>query len=133
MHGNAGPPNLHNTLVSMDRGYVAPTLFDFIMASGADILGTIKRSPMFPFTYDQTLGNGDTRQLIPKNGLKTIFSKKILLCNKKLTGIAYRDGEGGVTLGLSSKIRGNEWHLVVANPKDAERFRLPINGEEVIK
>jgi hypothetical protein len=54
--GQNEPPNLINTEFAMDRGYCLPSLlYEFLMPSGADILGTVKHSPMFPFTYDQKL------------------------------------------------------------------------------
>ncbi len=70
--------------------------------SGADVLGTVKRCPMFPFTYEQKLAQSDTRQLIDTQGFKALFLKKLTVRDKQLTGIAYQDGKGGVTLGLTS-------------------------------
>jgi hypothetical protein len=87
----------------MDRGYCLPTLiFNFIIPSGAEILGTIKRCPMFPYTYDQTLATGDTRQVTNQKGFKALFLKKLTIKNKQITGVAYRDGKGGITLGLTT-------------------------------
>jgi hypothetical protein len=63
-------------------------------------MGTIKQSPMFPFTYDQKLSQNDTRQSVNTKGFKSIFLKNLKLKEKQITGIAYRDGKGGVTLGL---------------------------------
>jgi hypothetical protein len=51
---------------------------------------------------------------------------------KQLSAFAYRDGKGGVTLGINSMIRHPDWDLVVANPKDAERFRTPNLGSEPV-
>jgi hypothetical protein len=67
--GQMGPPSLPNTEFAMDRGYCLPSLlYDFFIPSGADIMGTVKRSPMFPFTYDQKLGRSDTRQSVDTKG-----------------------------------------------------------------
>ena len=53
MSGLNGPPMLFNTQFCMDREYWAPSLlYDFLTLPGADILGTIKCCPMFPFIYD---------------------------------------------------------------------------------
>jgi hypothetical protein len=60
---------LINTEFAMDRGYCLPMLiFDFIIPSGAEILGTIKQCPMFPYKYDQMLAAGDTRHVINQKG-----------------------------------------------------------------
>jgi hypothetical protein len=94
MSGLNGPPMLSNTQFCMDRGYWAPALlFDFLTPSGADVLGTVKRCPMFPFTYDQRLAQNDKRQLIDTNGFKALFMKKLTVQGKQITGVAYRDGK----------------------------------------
>ena len=62
VHGDCSPSNLTNTLLAMDRGYINPSLFnDFLVPSGAEIMGTWKRQPMFPFTFDQHLKSDDPR------------------------------------------------------------------------
>ena len=76
---------------------------------------------MFPFTYEQKLAQSDTRQLIHTQGFKALFLKKLSVRDKQLTGIAYRDGKGGVTLGLTSSTSTRHWDLVAANPLDAKR------------
>ena len=139
MSGLNGPPMLSNTQFCMDRGYWAPALlFDFLTPSGADVLGTVKRCPMFPFTYDQRLAQNDKRQLIDTNGFKALFMKKLTVQGKQITGVAYRDGKGGVTLGLTSSTKTRHWDLVLANPLDAKRqvsdkglqWYKSIDGEE---
>jgi hypothetical protein len=78
MHGNMGPPNLTNTALCMDRGYINPRLlYDFIVLSGAEIMGTCKRQPMFPFTFEQHLKPTDPRHNGPVKGQKH-FCLKIL-------------------------------------------------------
>ncbi len=104
--GQNGDPMLVNTEFAMDRGYCLPLLiFNFIIPSGAEILGTIKCCPMFPYKYDQMLATGDTRQVIHPKGFKAHFLKKLTLKNKQITGVAYRDGKGGFTLGLTANGR----------------------------
>jgi hypothetical protein len=39
-------------------------------------MGTVKRSPMFPFTYDQKLSCNDMRQSVDTKGFKAIFFEK---------------------------------------------------------
>ncbi len=131
MCGGNGIPNLTNILIAMDRGYLlAGILYDFLMPSGADILGTVKRSPMFPFTFNQTLKSGDSRQYVCEIGHKALLCKNVAVQNKNLTGVAYRDGRGNVTLGLSSMIPGRQWDLVVANPNDAKRYKMPEHDQD---
>jgi hypothetical protein len=113
--GQSGPPTLTNTVFAMDRGYCLPSLlFDFFIPSGADILGTVKRTPMFPFTYDQKLGQNDTRQLVNKSGFKALFLKKLTIKEKQIMAMAYRDGKGGVTLGITTSEQTRHWDLVSA-------------------
>jgi hypothetical protein len=121
MSGQNGPPMLANTEFAMDRGYCLPSLlYDFFLPSGADVLGTMKRCPMFPFTFDQKIGAGDKRQVIDTKGFKALFLKKLTTREKNLTGIAYRDGKGGITLGLTTFEQNRHWDLVLTNPLDIE-------------
>ncbi len=54
--GQMGLPSLPNTDFAMDRAYcLLSLLYEFFLPSRADIMDIIKRSPMFPFTYDQKL------------------------------------------------------------------------------
>jgi hypothetical protein len=133
MHGDTGPPNLTNTALCMDRGYINPRLlYDFIMPSGAEIMGTCKRQPMFPFTYEQVLNPNDPPQDVPMKGQKALLLKNLKIDNKQLSAFAYRDGKGGVTLGINAMIRCPDWDLVVVNSKDAEHFRAPDLGSEPV-
>jgi hypothetical protein len=76
-NGQYGPPMLPKTEFAMDRGYCIPSLlFDFFLPSGCDYLGTIKRCPMFPFTFDQKVAPGDKRQVVEPKGFKSLFLKK---------------------------------------------------------
>jgi hypothetical protein len=129
MSGENEPPMLMNTEFAMDRGYITPSLlYDFLIPTGADVLGTVKRSPMFPFTFDQKLSQSDTRQLIDPAGFKTLFMKKLTIGGKDLTGLAYRDGKGGVTLGLTTCEHTRHWDFVLVNPLDEKR---QADGEKI--
>jgi hypothetical protein len=128
--GENEPPMLLNTEFAMDRGYITPSLlYDFLIPTGADVLGTVKRSQMLPFTFEQKMSQGDTRQSVDPAGFKTLFIKKKLTINdKEVTGLAYRDGKGGVTLGLTTCEHTRHWDLVLANPLDAKR---QAGGEKI--
>ncbi len=80
----------------------------------------VKRPPMFPFMYDQKLDQSDTRQSIDSARLKTLFVKKLTVSHKEITSIAYWDGKGGITLGITTSDQMCHWDLVVANPLDAK-------------
>ncbi len=61
MSGQNSPPIITNTEFVKDHGYCLPSLlFDSLLPSGADILGMVKHSPMFPFTLDQKMSPCDT-------------------------------------------------------------------------
>ena len=109
-------------------------LYDFLIPSGAEIMGTVRRQPMFPFTFDQKLKATDCRQDVPVKGQKALLLKNLKISNKQISAFAYRDGKGGVVLGLNSMIRRPDWDLVVVNQKDAERFRRPsaVTGERIV-
>ncbi len=79
----------------------------------------MKRLPMFPFTFDQKLSPNDTRQSIDTRGFKALYMKKLTTKDKVVTGLAYRDGKGGVTLGLNTTEQNRHWDLVLVSPIDA--------------
>lgn len=134
MHGDSGLPNLTNVVFAMDRGYIQPVLlYDFLIPSGADVMGTIRRCPMFPFSFDQSMKPSDPRQDVPTKGLKTLLLKTLKVSDKQISGSANRDGKGGVILGINTMICSREWDLVVFDPQEAERFRRSEGDWEAIK
>ena len=85
-------------LFAMDRGYVASSLlYDFIILSGADILGTNKRIALCFKLHP-------IKRWAAKHAIKAILLKKKTVCNKTLTGVAYQNSKGSVTLGLTTSI-----------------------------
>jgi hypothetical protein len=64
--------------------------------------------------------------------------KRLTIQGKQITGIAYRDGKGVVTLGLTSNMKTRHWDLVNANLLDAKcqvcerglQWYKSIDGEE---
>jgi len=104
LSGQNNPPTLTNTEFAMDRGCCLPSLlFNFLLPSGAVMLGTVKCSPMSPFTFDQKLSPNDMQQSIETRGFKALYMKKLSTKDKVLTEIAYRDGKGGLHLDLPLK------------------------------
>ena len=58
--GSNLPPALGGIIFASDRGYwCVELLFQYLLLSGADIHGTVKRCPWFPFTYSQVLQKND--------------------------------------------------------------------------
>ncbi len=79
MSGQNGLPTLANTQFCMDQGYWLPwLLYDFLTPSGADVLGTVKCYPMFPFTYEQKLAQSDKWQLIDTQCFKALFLQNLV-------------------------------------------------------
>jgi hypothetical protein len=117
-HGTNGPPNLRKVDFHSDRAYWSPDFHQWIIQSGADIgASTRKRSPDFPFTYDQKMRQNDTREDVPTSGGRRLFVKTSIQHGREISAIAYRNN-GNVTLGMTSKFRGSNWDLVLENPDD---------------
>lgn len=118
-HGTNRPPNLRNVELYSDRAYWSPAFHKWILDSGADIgASTRKRSQDFPFTFDQKLRPNDAREDIPTSGFKRLFTKTSNQQGREVTAVAYRNN-GNVTLGLTTKFGGQNWDLVLQDPKDA--------------
>ena len=108
-----GLPNLDNIVFASDRGYwISTLLFLFILAAGAEVIGTIKRTGWFPFTYNRKNEPGKPMN-IETRGYKAAFYKTLkyalkssngsLLRNLELTAVAYRSGtSSAVSMVLSS-------------------------------
>ena len=90
--GLNGASNVTNVAFAADPGYITPELFyDFILESGANVLGNVKRCPMFPLRF-QKLKENDTREDVPTKGFKALLKKKVTNKSKNITALAYRDG-----------------------------------------
>ena len=81
---------------------------------GLDIEGsTLMRQQWAPMTYDQALKESDKRELIDQHGNKALFLKTTDVNGRKLTAVAYRNGNGTVTLGLSTVNGNNHFDCVL--------------------
>jgi hypothetical protein len=74
------------------------------------------------------LSQSDTRQLIDPAGFKTLFMKKLTIGGKDLTGLAYRDRKGGVTLELTTCEHTRHWDFVLVNLLDE---KCQADGEKI--
>lgn len=159
-NGGDGIPNLSNVTLASDRGYWNQSLlFDFVVDSGAHVIGTVARSPWFPFTYDRK-EEVNKPMPIKSKGLKTAFYKKLLyrklpgksngLANERaLTAVAFRNGSGNnVSLAMSTSCPAHWWDFCLAYPSDSvwyfdknlsqddrnlKAFRLEIHDNEAYK
>jgi len=115
------PGDLRHISTGKDQGnWTKGLLHDYFMRSGARIkAATTKRQPCIAFTYGQKLADKDTRTDVPAAGPKTLFIKEMTSHGRKLYCFAYRNGNGGVILGMSTE-HGMvpEWELVVDKPQD---------------
>ena len=128
-----GLPNLNNVTFASDRGYwTASLLFLYVLAAGADVIGTIKRCAWFPFTFDQNPEPNKSHN-VPSKGYKSAFyrwlkfdlhdSQSRLLRNLGLTAVAYRSGTSSyVSLLLSSRHHTRHWELNTLCAKDSKWY-----------
>ena len=74
-----GMPNLSNVTLASDRGYWSVALlFGFLLRAGANVIGTVKRSPWFPYTYDRKGGDGKP-EVICSKGAKNAYYRRLRL------------------------------------------------------
>jgi hypothetical protein len=132
----SGLPAMSNVTIASDRGYwIAGLVFSFLLKCGANIIGTVKRSEWFPFTYDKKDSNDPDKPLnIAKKGSKNAFYKKLKLrhlpdftnttaTNGEVNAVAYRSGTGTtVSLAMSTIHRPHWWDFVTDNPKDTKWY-----------
>ena len=121
MAAHGQPGDMRSVAVAMDRGYwTSGLLHNQVMRSGARIMaGTVRRQPCMPFTFGQKLDDQDTRTDVPKSGPKALFIKECVSHGRKLYSFAYKNGYGGVILGILTEIGMlPEFELVLHNPRD---------------
>jgi len=120
-------PNFNNLNIFADRLYwTQKFLFDFVIPLGASIgPSTHKRSYHFPFTFDQRKTQNDTREFLTKKGGKFLKIKEEVIGSYKISAVAYRDGHGKITLGISSQVNHHthkQWDLHLKHPKDRKKI-----------
>lgn len=127
-----GAVDLHNCVVASDRGYMLPKLvFDFLIANGSNIVGTVKRSlDCWPFTFEQKLKDNDKRKKIETNGPPTLFVKNVSNSAKKVFAIAFRNGTDRVSTAVSSLHKNHHWEGIALNQQ--ERLEYEDNASEDI-
>ncbi len=129
-------PNLSGkATLAVDIGYMRAALLAWWLETGADIMGTVMRGLNFvPFTFskgdkEKSAGSRgpDEAQIIPVKGYKTVYQKtakcKVGSVNRAITCTAYSSGtSSSVAMFLSSRERGIEWDLVLADAHCLKRY-----------
>ena len=115
-----GETNLRNVSIHSDRGYMIPNLvFEYLIASGADIVGTVKRmAQCWPFTYDQKLKENDGRTLVDTKGAPTLYLKWCKAGLKYVFASAFRNGSGKVATAISTMHTQHHWEGVALKPSE---------------
>ena len=116
---------LQNCYFNFDRGYMGWShMIAICSMSGGLPSGTEKRAKWFPFTYRTKLAEGDNRVDVSEKGPRNLLRKEYTPSGcPKITGFAYVNGNGGVTLGLTTEHRQNEWDFVCRNPSDRSKYK----------
>ena len=127
-----GETNLRNVSVHSDRGYMIPNLvFEYLISSGAEVVGTVKRmAQCWPFTYEQTLKEGDRRTLIDPKGAATLFLKWCKAGHKYVFASAFRNGSGSVATAISTMHTQHQWEGIVL--KQSELFDYKNNDTSLV-
>ena len=120
-------PNLRNVHIHSDRGYMLPILvFEYLLAAGAEIVGTIKRLTFcWPFTYKQHLREGDKQTMIDLKGAPTLFLK---FCKssgsrvKTLFASAFRNGTDSAAMAISTLHNHHQWEGVILEPQQLLQY-----------
>lgn len=115
--------DLRNVSIFSDRGYLDYNLvWGYLLKSGADVLGTIKRAASWPFTFQQNLGRNDKRTLISTKGAPTLWMKLQTRANlfKSLAAYAFRSGTDNVSMAISSMHHRHQWEGVALYPEDID-------------
>ena len=120
-----GNTNLRNVSLHSDRGYMVPNVvFEYLIASGAEVVGTVKRmAQCWPFTYDQKLKSSDKRTLIDTKGAPTLFLKWCKSGAKYLFASAFRNGSGSVATAISTMHNQHQWEGIALDKNELDSYR----------
>jgi hypothetical protein len=93
-----------DTLICLDRGYLGPSLIEFLLNAGFSLLGTHKRVNSYPYTFGNAR-NRFTQRVVEEIGCKNIYVAKKKFGDKILYAVAYRSGKGRVATLICSNPR----------------------------
>ena len=123
MFGQNRTTNLRNVYIHSDRGYLLPSLvFKYLVQVGAEVLGTVKRSAGWPFTYDQRLKPNDKRTLVDKKGAATLLMKWTRTNVKAVYASAFRNGSDSMATAISTLHNQHHWDAVVLYPAELREY-----------
>ena len=98
--------------------------FEFLLAGGANIIGTVKRIPCWPWTFQQNLRKDDKRSLVEIKGSPSLFLKtmKLRQCSKLVTASAFRNGSESVSNTISSIHHGHHWEGIALHERQNAEY-----------
>ncbi len=125
MFSQSGQTNLRNVSIHSDRGYMLPNLvFEYLVSSGAEVLGTIKRmAQCWPFTFKQKLREGDKRTLVDTKGAPSLFLKWCKAGAKYVFTSAFRNGTDSVATAFSTIHDQFQWEGIVLKPNELQEYK----------
>lgn len=121
--------DLRNIAFASDRGYWNWELVSWCLIRGADIIGTVQRSKWFYFHYNQ---KKDDRELVTTQGPPNAFYKTLGNYQpgaKSVTGVAFRNGTGSVSLAMSTMMRKAQWDFVLVSPAESRARRQALESD----
>lgn len=125
-----------NVTLHSDRGYMVPSLvFEYLMANGANVVGTVKRmAGCWPFTFNQKTRDTDLRTMVDPKGAPTLFLKWSKGgsrsrggatgpgATRKLFASAFRNGSQKVATAISSLHSHHHWEGIVMVHKELSSY-----------
>lgn len=87
------------------------------------------RNGLHSYTYNQEVAPNKSSRLIPKAGHKALYLKSALVSNRPLTVAAYHNGNGSVTLGLSTTNGQQHFDRVLRNSSDIKWHKSLQGGD----
>ena len=114
--------------LGIDRGYMTKDFVRYTLSSGFNIHGTVKRSGLVAFNYDQTQKATDERILLESKGVDSLYMAHGKFNSKSLANMAYRNGNGSMCMLLSSEIKDFVWDIVPYNKAHGMARKASVNS-----
>jgi hypothetical protein len=109
--------------VAMDRGYMLPSLVEYLCQQGFNLIGTYKRIKSAPFSFGVIPASG-RRKHIEETGAKSIYVARKRFSGRWIYSIAYRGGKGRVAMLITTEPRANTWIFTPRRvSEDSEEFQ----------
>lgn len=121
--GGINLPYNTNTEMCLDRGYTSLDKIALLIKSGASFLGTQKRHPTCPFTYDQLLTDKDKRELLSTSGCKSQFVKRRKIEHRSVAIHAFKNGTGTISIVTSTEILNHSWDGIAIDKFNSNKVK----------